>query len=521
MSQCDGKRPSCGQCLKLGLKCDGYESRTGTVFVNVTTGHFTPRLPEGEGERDGAGDGRGEEGSRGEPSSSSSSSRQVTLPDLLALSAYEQKYLAVFWDMYLPGQRQFPHHITRYTGGGWTNALPRLFGLSPPVRKALLAMCLTAAGQTEGRTWEKQEGLRSYMSSLKDMSTALACPGRADSNVITLCVASRLSSLYEALFGRDEHDKINNQQSRNWRNHIQGELAVLTRQPPEYYVSGYLHQLFVDGRFHLTAGAIHMRKKTVLSNAEWKTVPWTAVPKTPKDLLIDIFVDMPTILQDLDALQACPDPASQSLMQDQLVQKCLACERELVAWRASVGVVEANYAFYNVDTGTDTDNLNPHASFSFSIDRIAAAHIMCLYWSICIIVYSTLRTLSLSFSLSSHSHPQAHPPLPLPLTQTIDPAVYCRRIAEAVPLLLHPRSGVYGFHLTTFPVAMALTYLSRDGHEYEEKTMILDAFATSHHGSAVGGFIASLHRQQQQRQQPQHTIPSVPAQLAGEPSLSG
>lgn len=59
----------------------------------------------------------------------------------------------------------------------------------------MLAVCLTTAGRAENNVWEKQEGLKCYISSLKDMTTALAEPKTA--TLVTLCVTSRLYGLYE------------------------------------------------------------------------------------------------------------------------------------------------------------------------------------------------------------------------------------------------------------------------------------------------------------------------------------
>lgn len=51
------------------------------------------------------------------------------------------------------------------------------------------------------------------------------------------------------LFGQDMFD--DSTQARNWRQHIFGELALVTSRSPEAYASGFLHQFFVDGRLIL------------------------------------------------------------------------------------------------------------------------------------------------------------------------------------------------------------------------------------------------------------------------------
>jgi len=155
----------------LGLKCDGYGRET--IFITSTT--RSPPRYQGEAGR-----------------------RQVTLPDTLTRSAYEEKYFDIFWRRYLPDKKPFPQHVTRYTNGGWTNSLPQLSSRSEPIRKMMLAVCLTTAGRAGNNVWEKEDGLKYYISSLKDMSTALAEPKMG--NLVTLCVTSRLYGLYEVMY---------------------------------------------------------------------------------------------------------------------------------------------------------------------------------------------------------------------------------------------------------------------------------------------------------------------------------
>jgi len=175
--QCDMKRPACGQCQSRGLICDGY--RQETVFVHVT--HQKQHERYISNRRD----------DRRHPTSVAAAANAVSL----VKSANEERYLAVFWDAYLPHGRQIPQDVMGYTGGGWTNALPALAPKSPIIRKILLAMCLKTAGHVWNQAREKEEGLKYFASSLSDMSSALARPGCVDP--LALSLTSRLYSLHE------------------------------------------------------------------------------------------------------------------------------------------------------------------------------------------------------------------------------------------------------------------------------------------------------------------------------------
>jgi len=212
-----------------------------------------------------------------------------------------------------------------------------------------------------------------------------------------------------------------------------------------------------------------MRKKIVLSNPEWREIPWREIPKTPKDLLVDVLVDIPTLLEDLDAAKACLDSENRKILHLGVTQQCWTLDERLVEWRTHLGITDPVYTLY-------IDQL------SFSMDLVAASQILCLYWAICIVVYRTLHSVA---------DPDTH------LPGRTDPRIYCRRIAEAIPVLLHPLSGSYGVHMVGFPIAVALRYLNGvDGHvtqaDPEEKQMILNVFRNSGHGKLVEGFVSSI-----------------------------
>ena len=97
--------------------------------------------------------------------------------------------------MYLPEAREFPSSATPYMSGGWTVALPKLYGTSPVIRRIILAVSLSLGGQAPGRERDREEGLRYYTSSLEKVAGALRDGKRIDHT--TLVITARLFSLYE------------------------------------------------------------------------------------------------------------------------------------------------------------------------------------------------------------------------------------------------------------------------------------------------------------------------------------
>jgi len=222
-------------------------------------------------------------------------------------------------------------------------------------------------------------------------------------------------------------------------------------------------------------------------------VPWRLIPKTPKDLLLDIFVEFPALLEDVDCMLTCTNPPEASRFRNDITRRCWQLETELLRWREEVKISDLE------------PPLVPYAPSSPPLGLIATTHILCVYWSMFIIIYSTLRVASRDATK---------------LPARADPAIYCRRIAEVVSILLHPDAGVYGIHLANFPTAVALLYLNasaRDGDaDPEEKRMILEALQRSANGRTAGRFITSTQKQDPSldKPTPEDSEPSTPRAVA-------
>ncbi|RNJ54870.1 hypothetical protein D7B24_009335 [Verticillium nonalfalfae] len=370
MPRCDQQRPVCGQCLKSRVECTGYERQR--VFINAS----------------GPVAGQALSVSRASPPV-----YDVSLHPDLARSAYEVKYLDLFWRAYLPSGKAFTPYASGYSIGGWTAVSRDLFHTDSALRKALLAMCLGTLGREGGEPWMVREGLRSYTQALGEMTIGLRSPEKRSSDAFL--VASRLMGLYE---------------------------------------------LFVDSRMHLIIIAIKLRRRNFLSSPEWKTIPWTNAAKVPKDLLLDIFVDIPGLLEDLDALALCDDAASRPLLYARLVADCWRTDERLVSWfeeqspRAHLEALKERE--YKEPTPEDT----------------AVAMSMSLYWTACLLTYSTLILVLTS-----------NPTSPLDITtlpERMNLNSYCAAIADILEIFFQPSSGIFSVQLVPLPLGIALSYLA-------------------------------------------------------------
>lgn len=195
------------------------------------------------------------------------------------------------------------------------------------------------------------------------------------------------------------------------------------------------------------------REKLVFSTPEWKNIPWQEIPKDLKDVLVDVLVDMPGLLEDLDDMQSCRKQSRQRKLRHELVQRCWEHERQLLDWLHLVCQ----------ELGSSTHASATEPGEKDLVTHLAVIHGMSLFWTTCIILYSTLRTAS---------GPQAE------LPGRTDPMHYVRKLAEAISSLLRPSAGLYGKQSAALPLELALLYITDTFPLSEENETLLKTLTT-------------------------------------------
>lgn len=184
--------------------------------------------------------------------------------------------------------------------------------------------------------------------------------------------------------------------------------------------------------------SIVIRKRTALCTPEWKTVPFTKIPKTSKDMIFDIMGDVSGLFEDFDRASTLESHAER---QDQYLLVAGEC--------------------WNVDCSLSWwyENIAPKKAIADLIERnfedptpedVAVAYIMSHYWTACVLLYSTLR-----LTLAACSATDAL----LCLPERADPRIYCKHIVDATEVLHHQLAGAFGAHAQVFPLSMAAAYL--------------------------------------------------------------
>lgn len=183
---------------------------------------------------------------------------------------------------------------------------------------------------------------------------------------------------------------------------------------------------------------------------------------------MDIFVDLPNVLEEMDIMQACSGKERRELLRSAVINKFNALSQDLANW----------WTWSNMAEPTDETPLVE----SISVDNIAELYIMCLYWAACMIVSASLKILIVNDSADSAA--------------AADPVAYCHKIIRATRTLVDPTAKSGWVHLPNFPVATALAYLNATGEDSgaQKRLKIFEATTKSRYGQTVNDFVDSLHR---------------------------
>jgi hypothetical protein len=177
--------------------------------------------------------------------------------------------------------------------------------------------------------------------------------------------------------------------------------------------------------------AMLRRKRLAISDSEWKSIPWKVVPKDLKDILVDVLVDIPGLLEGLDQMSRCTEADEKLEQRQMLIRQCWELDEQLIQWLRLVRGL-GNPGSHSLD--------GPSESI---VIHVAIIHGMSLYWITCIILYSTLRALSvIPEELPQHTHPE----------------LYINKLTPALKTLLDPRAGLYGRHSAALLVELAAKY---------------------------------------------------------------
>lgn len=208
-----------------------------------------------------------------------------------------------------------------------------------------------------------------------------------------------------------------------------------------------------------------------MSEEAWKTIPWTNHTKKSKDLLLDVVVDVPELLEISDALAISPTLEGFR----NLIKLYNAVDKGLTAWYGGAAPLAR------------LEDLFQRGLETASAGDYAVVEIMTIYWTMCLLTYVALhQSLKRCSGIPGTETSMDH----VDMSSRIDPRQYCKRITEVVGIFFQPSAGIMYSKSAAFPMGVAMGYLMyTDGLGSEDAKKLLELFSTSPRGNTMGKFI--------------------------------
>ncbi|KAJ4398911.1 hypothetical protein N0V91_009865 [Didymella pomorum] len=335
------------------------------------------------------------------------------------------------------------------------------------LRQTIFAVGLVTLGKGSNDQVVLRKGRTLYGKALKELGVSLQAPERRA--IEALLATTRLMGLYEILYGANE-DEIISQQARNWMSHAQGEIALIVSRGPEAFTTDPAHLMFTLARYNSAITGIRSRKPVVLNQEQWKTIPWRGRKKPASDTIIDILLELPEIISELDYLdQMSLDDEQFDPLRLKVTAECLAVHCNLNAWFA-----KNSQEVYMPDI---------EAPIPLEFPNFSVASLSVRYWTAATILYQCLDR-ALRFSVNDTLPPFLDRPHGRP---------FARLIVRSVRWMFRKDNGVIGPSAVSFPLGVALMYLRQSevpDPEYME--MVFGVWNDPEWPSSIKDFLRSM-----------------------------
>ncbi|CAH0058317.1 unnamed protein product [Clonostachys solani] len=433
---CDRSWPSCGQCQSAGVECGGYEKKhIFLVSTAETVQGGSTKLNTAFYSKD-----RGEN----KPLKIKQYQPRNTQPSLellsnkLARSAFEENVVSEFWDCYLPNARSALSSIVQYSSVGWVAAAQEMFQGNRVLRRAVLT---NAVG-----LWARKKNIPQMLPSCQQMygqtlRSVASYLGNADEqqDLTSIILVGSMLCLYECTYAPG-CDLFNPKQMEKYFAHVFGFEALMMSKDPSFYAQGISHYVFCDTRIQQITLQLQLRRKAPLADKKWKTLPWMYLPKTTKDLLIDIMADLCCVIEKSDSIALQESTSKLASQKEQLVLECWRLHQEMQQWKAGAGYPAIQY-LNRAKAGVGT-RVEP------TVEECAISELSLLYCSTCIILYECLRTNSDQSDVADWP-------------EETDPRLYCHKIASFVGFFMAFDQGRIVTNQVIFAVLTGLQFITR------------------------------------------------------------
>lgn len=369
-------------------------------------------------------------------------------------SSVDLQCRALFWDLYLPRGVAEVHDEMLHKCNhppNWTSVLLELSQAEPSLDLAFSALSIARVGRSNNDLRLVKESTKIYGRALKDLQKALYDESRM--HTAEVLAACSLLGLYEIFEGGDAMNR-----SVGWVSHAAGAARLIELRGPNDHVDRQSHHVFLGARLPILFSAILRRKRTFLADQDWLSVPWRTMPcKTYHDALVDIAVNVPSLLDEFDKLRSSPTSETHTALQG-LLESCTELKDALTSWEHNKKQVSRPVLITHKHHEGDLYPFNREMSWENHLFFNASL----VYWAMQLVVSVTITQIELF--LASLGFPRSS--LYSSTTSNQQHArQYATCIVQSIPYALMPDMGALGINHLAFPLCLAFQHFTQAGEE--------------------------------------------------------
>ncbi len=459
---CDLARPACGQCVKGGKICGGYQ-RHLTFIHHKIPGNDPKTSPQQDTfnlDSDVSLATAFCESSHASSAIVMQRSPPSTSPSLrllsphLTLTALTTLHTSLFNSSFLPRntftiQESFGPFGHR---ANWTQVIPSLLNNDLSLQLAYLALSSSRIGHDNQDDNLLAVSKKFYGKALREMQRAISDPNRRYTE--EMLFACSTLSLYEIFEAQTSSAAQVSSTPNGWLSHAAGVARMLEARGPDSYTTDKGRTVFLHTRVLITIRASTARRGCFLSKPQWLTVPWKNHPKNLQHKLIDIMVFLPVVLEAYDNIETNTrlDSDERRHQRQSLLARCATFCDQLQNWYSQLCADADGRSLCHAFPSDDPSYPFP---YQFSFDDHLVAYTIMLYWSCLLVIQGVMCQLQY---LLNEDAADPHDVETLP--DYVNPRFYAVNIAQALPYFLHPDMGALGPNLALFPLGMAFGFFA-------------------------------------------------------------
>ncbi|KIW67820.1 hypothetical protein PV04_07046 [Phialophora macrospora] len=478
---CDAQKPSCGQCIRRGVRCPGYAKELKMVIVQPGKKKDTLVVTRS---------------SLG--SSASTINRDVStdlslvglLPSLLSTAFRSQTYER-FVTAYAPHSTdtwaRLPTDLGIMPSTSWLQAAIAIAPTDSVLNNSLTAMALAQVGRMTRQPKLLLGSRRLYIEALSGLNRRLKSGSECFTD--TTIAAVTTLSVYEMQEGSSEG------RSTSWESHVKGASALIQLRGRANFSTPLSNRIFLGAQIAELIAAVGSRKRAVNASLWSRTCQGSMTDSSfvSSMRLFEILHTLPEIMRDCESIYPPSDAEKQTAdgVNNALASVTQNCQDFEICLNEWYNDLEARYQgnhsgmrpqsnaplAFDVTKTTFASKLywfEPSTLYS-KLPRDSAARIfpfficfpnpdiafqIVLHWTGLLLMHIALHLVDTGLD---QPNPNRSAPRVTEFIFTHDARSLALLIAQSLEYFLHPDMGLLGTNLIGFPLSAAQRYFQHAG----------------------------------------------------------